>query len=321
MHLPSPVLPGTGEGFLFMFHSSSRRITLRGRHSLLCRPLSALLLFIVTALHAHHGRDFILVQDSAIPDYLSGVAIGGIEWTSDGDTNEFSTEPGFYIGLSKYLAFGLSAGFSDDGDGWKYTGITPQIVLSLIPPTGPTNFRAGLWVGYEYAEDISGAVSSGAHGHGGGNNGGGPDAPPVSGWDFRRDKYHGIPSSSGSGTSSSAQGGIQRPGESGLQSRLILESDVTQKTRAVLNLVSFVSGTKGKPGFGYAAGLRHEFSHDLSFGIEALGDFEERQSSQQILLTTMIGLPRHLSLRLGAGGGLTRAAPDFTLHTSFLWRF
>ncbi|MES2598578.1 MAG: hypothetical protein V4662_24805 [Verrucomicrobiota bacterium] len=304
-----------------MFHSSSRRITLRGRHSLLCRPLSALLLFMVTTLHAHHGRDFILVQDSAIPDFLSGVAIGGIEWTSDGDTNEFSTEPGFYVGLSKYLAFGLSAGFSDDGDGWKYTGVTPQVVLSLIPPTGPTNFRAGLWMGYEYAEDFSSTSGAVTHAHGGGNNGGGPDAPPLTSWNFRRGKYHGIPAASSASGSSSDPGGITRAGESGLQSRLILESDMMENTRAVLNLVSFVSGDGGKPGFGYAAGIRHELNHDLSFGIEALGDFEKRQSSHQVLLTTMIGLPRHLSLRLGIGAGITRAAPDFTLHTSFLWRF
>jgi len=302
-----------------MLSFPSGHIPQRGRHRFLCRPLCALLLLITTILHGHHGRDFILIQDSAIPSYLSGVAIAGYEWTSDGDTNEFATEPGFYIGLTESIAFGLSAGLSDAGDGWKYTGITPQIVLSLIPPTGPANFRAGLWVGYEYAEELS-SSASGAHGHGGSNGGGGPDGPPPSAWSFRR-KHHGIPSSGDGSGGSSAQGGIQRAGESGLQSRIILESDVTENTRAVLNLISFVSGDGGKPGFGYAAGLRHEFSHDLSLGIEALGDFEKRQSSHQVLFTTMIGLPKHLSLRLGIGGGLTRAAPDFTMHTSFLWRF
>jgi hypothetical protein len=301
----------------------SQHITLSVRHSLLCRALGALLPLLFTTLHAHHGRDFILVQDSAIPEFLSGVAISGVEWTSDGDTNEFSTEPGFYVGLSKYLAFGLSAGFSDDGDGWKYTGITPQIILSLVPSTGPTNFRAGLWLGYEYAEDFTSTTATVSHDHGGGGGGGGgPDAPPPATWNFQRGKYHGIPAGdSTSGGGSGDPGGITRAGESGLQSRLILESDLMKNTRAVLNLVSFVSGDGGKPGFGYAAGVRHEVSHDFSFGVEALGDFEKRQSSHQVLLTSMIGLPRHLSLRLGVGAGITRTAPDFTLHTSFLWRF
>ena len=68
-------------------------------------------------------------------------------------------------------------------------------------------------------------------------------------------------------------------------------------------------------------GFDHEVLGADHLGIETLGDFEERQSSHQVLFTTMIGLPKHFSLRLGIGGGLTRAAPDFTLHTSVLWRF
>jgi hypothetical protein len=118
-----------------------------------------------------------------------------------------------------------------------------------------------------------------------------------------------------------AHGGIHRHGESGWYNRVILEADITHHTRVILNLISFVSGTGAGPGFGYAAGIRHEFNHDLSIGIETLGDFEERQSAHQVLFTTMIGLPSHFSLRLGVGGGLTRAAPDFTLHSSVLWRF
>ncbi len=261
---------------------------------------------------AHHGRDFILVQDSAIPSRLSGVAIAGYEWQRDGDTDSFSTEPGFFIGLAPALAFGLSAGFSDESGDWTYTGVTPQFVLSLLPPTGPTNFRAGLWAGYEFAEETSDSHShsgTAAHSH---NTGSGPDAGPVT------PHSH---ASGGHDHGSHSHGGIHRHGESGLYTRLILESDITDQTRLVLNLVSFVSGNGGGPGFGYAAGVRHEFNHDLSMGIETIGDFRSYGSTHEVLLTTMIGLPGHLSLRLGIGGGLTKASPDFTMHTSFLWRF
>jgi hypothetical protein len=269
---------------------------------------ATLLLLLTTSLHAHHGRDFILIQDSAIPGYLSGVTIAGFEWTSDGDTNEFSTEPGFFIGLAPALAFGMSAGFSDEGDGWNYTGITPQFVLSILPPTGPMNFRAGLWSGYEFAE-ASDHADSGSDGHVH-NPGTGPDAGPPSVHDH-----------SSGGHDHGSHGGIHRHGESGWYNRLILEADLTHHTRVILNLIGFVSGTGGKPGFGYAAGIRHEFSHDLSLGIETIGDFEERQSSHQVLFTTMIGLPKHFSLRLGIGAGLTPSSPDFTMHSSVLWRF
>jgi len=274
-------------------------------HRGLCGPLfAALLLLLTTNLHAHHGRDFILIQDSSIPGYLSGVAIAGYEWTRDGDSDEFSTEPGFFIGLAPTLAFGLSAGYSDEGTGWNYTGVTPQFVVSIIPSTCPMNFRAGFWTGYEFAEGQADNHSD-THFH---DPGSGPDAGPVGAHD------HG-------GHDHSSHGGIHRHGESGWYSRLIVEGDLAEDTRLVLNLISFVSGLGGKPGFGYAVGVRHEFNHDISVGIEAIGDFEKRQSSHQVLLTTLIGLPGHLALRFGVGAGLTPASPDFTMHSSVVWRF
>lgn len=286
-------------------------------HRLQAFVISALCLLAFlhpTRLSAHHGRDFILIQDSAIPQQFSGVAIAGYEWQRDGDTDSFSTEPGFFIGLAPALAFGLSAGFSDEKGDWSYTGITPQFVLSILPPTGPKNFRVGLWAGYEFAEEQndshsdSSGVAAHTHNPGSGPDAGGPVAPHSHG-------------SAGHDHGSHSHGGIHRHGESGFYSRLILETDVTEQTRAVVNLISFVSGAGSGPGFGYAVGLRHEVNHDLTVGIESLGDFRSYGSSHEVLLTTMIGLPRHLSLRLGVGGGLTKASPDFTLHTSFLWRF
>ncbi len=283
------------------------RTLARPRSSLVIRHSSflALLFFLLTTtLHAHHGRDFILIQDSTIPHQFSGVAVAGYEWVRDGDTSEFSSEPGFFMGLLPALAFGLSAGFADEGDGWDYTGVTPQFVVSVIPPVGPMNFRAGFWTGYEFAEEQE-ADHSQSHSH---NPGTGPDAGPA--------VPHGH-----SGHDHGSHGGIHRHGESGWHHRFILESDLAERTRIVLNLVSFVSGSGGGPGFGYAGGVRHEFNHDLSFGIEAIGDFRSRGSSHEVLLTTMIGLPNQFAIRLGVGGGLTLASPDFTMHSSLLWRF
>lgn len=274
------------------------------------------------AVCAHHGRDFILVQDSAIPSPFHGVAIGGYQWTRDGDNNAFSTEPGFFIGLTPALAFGLSADFSDDGDGWKYTGIMPQFVLSLLEPSGPRNVRIGLWAGYDFAEAVSFSSSVQTVAQNGGS-GSGPDARRFS----ALAQQGPVVAHAGHGLSQGGQNkaghghGINRHGESGLYTRLILEADVTEDIRAITNFISFVPDDGSCPGFGYAAGLRHEVSHDLSFGVEALGEFLGYGSSHEVLLTTMIGLPKHLSLRFGIGGGLTNASSDFTLHTSFLWRF
>ncbi len=260
-------------------------------------------------LQAHHGRDFILVQDSAVPAPLTGVVISGFEATREGGDTTFSSESGFYIGLAPSLAFGLMTGFSDERGSWNYTGVTPQFIVSVLPPTGPLNFRMGLWTGYEFAEEQVAADSLAGHSHPG-SGGSGPDAGPVT------------PHSHGQHDHGShSHGGIHRHGESGLYSRLIFEADLSEKTRLVLNLVSFVSGSGSGPGFGYASGVRHELNHDLSLGLEAIGDFESYGSSHEVLFTAMIGLPGHVSLRLGVGGGLTRSSPDLTLHTGLLWRF
>jgi hypothetical protein len=283
------------------------------------RFIKLLLLLFITVqadLQAHHGRDFIFIQDSAIPAPFNGVVLAGFEWSREGDDSEFSSEPGFYMGLTPALAFGLTAGFSDEGDGWNSSGFTPQLVVSLLPATGPMNFRMGLWTGYEFANDVGtsfrGTVQKPTKTDPDDDDDpgidplhtGGPEPIPGTGMD-----YH------------DSRGGIHRHGESGWYSRFIMEADLSHHTRVVFNLVSFVSGNSGRPGFGYATGIRHEFNHDLSLGLEAIGDFRSRGSSHQLLATTMIGLPGHLSLRLGFGGGLTEASPDFTLHSSLMWRF
>lgn len=273
-------------------------------------------------VHAHHGRDFILLQDSAIPAQFSGVFTTGYQWTRDGSNDSFSTEPSFYLGLTSSLAFGLSAGFSDDGDGWNYTGVTPQIVWSILGPTGPRNVRIGLWAGYEFAESTDSTTGIQTTAQNGGTPGSGPDARSFSTLtDPGKSPFHSGHTAVSGNQDDRGPRGIHRHGESGLYTRIIVEADITEKTRAIANLISFVPVEGGQVGFGYAAGMRHEVNHDLSFGIEALGEFLSYGSSHEVMLTTMIGLPRHLAFRLGVGGGLTRSSPDFTLSTSILWRF
>lgn len=274
--------------------------------------LAVLLAFLAAAcpcLDAHHGRDFILVQDSSIPATLHGVATAGMEWTREGTANEWSAEPGVFVGLGPALAFGLSGAATDSGTGWNYTGVTPQFVLSLLPAKGPRNFRLGLWAGHEFSEPAAGHDhgDSSAHVHAAG---GGPDAGGGGAHHHGGGHDHGDHSA-----------GIHRHGESGLHSRMIFEADLTSQTRLVLNILSFASTDGGKPGFGYALGIRRELSHQLLLGVEALGDFEERQSVHQVLLTGMFSLSHHLALRLGVGGGVTPSAPDFILHTGLVHRF
>lgn len=265
----------------------------------------ALLATVTTGLMAHHGRDFITLQDAAIPGRFDGVLSGGYEWSRDGSSNEYSSEPSVYVGLLPRLAMGYSHAMTDAGNGLRSSGATPQMVLRLTPEDWPNGLRAGLWLGYEFAQGPGHNHASGSDPiHSGGS---GPDA--------------GAPSPHRHDEAAHAAVGTHRHGESGLHSRLMVERNLGSNTRALINLVQFTSADGGKPGFGYGLGLRQEWSHDFSTGLECSGDFQRRQSAHQALVTAMLSLRKGLSLRLGAGGGITRAATDLTLHSSLLWRF
>lgn len=267
--------------------------------------LGMLCLSLATTARCHHGRDFITLQDAAIPGRLNAILSAGYEWSREGNSNEYSTEPSLFLGVLPMLALGYSSAFTDSGNGLQSSAITPQMVLRLTPEDWPNGLRAGLWLGYEFAQGGGHSHASGAtHVHSGGS---GPDAGAPSMHEHAQPQEQAL--------------GTHRHGESGLYSRLIVERNLGANTRALLNLVQFASADGGKPGFGYGLGLRHEWSHNFTTGLEFSGDFQRRQSAHQVLLTGMVSVRQGLSLRLGVGGGMTRAAPDFTLHSSLLWRF
>ena len=103
-----------------------------------------------------------------------------------------------------------------------------------------------------------------------------------------------------------------------MTSRLIIEGDFGA-TKAIFNLIS-VARSSGGASWGYAAGVRHKVLEQLAFGVEAIGDFDSHGWHE--LVGGVYYEPVHsLTLKLGAGFGLTEETPDFTLRTGFVWRF
>ena len=300
-----------------------------------------------SALWGHHGRDFILLQDSTVPPALTGVLLNSFEWSSMAGDDEFSTEPGIFMGLAPFLGGGANVNFTESGSGWAYSSITPNITLTL-PSDLP--IKVSLWMGYQVAvpepeltpevhlhtDDGTAAASSGDAG----NQAPaepcgpdfGPDAPPcdeVVPHDHSTHDHSTHDHSSGGTTAHDHSGhshagghshsGIHRHGTTGLYTRLVFDANLGHHSKVVLNVINFTTAN-GKPGFGYAFGFRHEFSHDLSVSFEAAGDFDAG-GSQEVLAAAQFAVAEHWSMRLGFGFGLTPASPDFSLHTGILWRF
>ena len=71
--------------------------------------------------------------------------------------------------------------------------------------------------------------------------------------------------------------------------------------------------------WGYAAGVRHSFSHKHGFGLELLGSLESNGSSE--LLVGYYGeLSERFSINAGVGTGID-GGPDWSARTAFIWQF
>lgn len=113
--------------------------------------------------------------------------------------------------------------------------------------------------------------------------------------------------------------GIHRHGEDHAYARLILEADLSPSDSLLFNLIGLWP-ENGGPSWGYAAGYKHRFSHALAAGLEAIGDFGNA-NEHELVAAGYFTPTHHLSLKLGAGIGLTDASPDVSLRTGVVWRF
>ncbi len=359
-------------------------------NSLLIRQavrLAALAFLFSQRVSAHHGRDFLLVQDSRSPEPLSGDIFSSMEWSQANGDDEFGIETGLLLGLAPRLSLGTAVHFSDAGDGWNYSSVMPFLHLDLTP-SDRWPVRMAIMAGYEFAEKedarrspapaaatakavrgrrkFTRAASTGGTSDSDPGSGGedpvqcgpdyGPDAPPceeispraASSTTARTAKHTGhtggetttpvvtqtvrrtssrVVDRSTSVTTAAdsllADGhlhlGIHRHGENVFHARLILEASLTEHDQALVNLIH-VSPEHGKAAWGYAAGLRHSFSHAVAVGIEGIGDFG-LANEHELVLGLYLSPSHHFTVKLGAGLGLTKASPDSSLRAGLVWRF
>lgn len=111
-------------------------------------------LLSITA-HAHHGLDFMLLQDGTIPKPGSFMLFDNTEWATFNGEDEWGTEPGLHLGVTPWLAIGTTASIMDEGNGWHYLSTTPYLNLPLFKSDRVPWLRVSLYAGYEFPDNVA----------------------------------------------------------------------------------------------------------------------------------------------------------------------
>lgn len=257
-----------------------------------------------TSAPAHHGQDFILLEDHHLPVPGQGHLMTNFEWEKHPDANEYGLAPGLLFGILPQVALGVDVQFRDELDDWNYVNVIPSAHFQITPPKLDFPIKVGLSIGYQFADGAAGD--------------GDDEDSAESAHSHAEDEHAHGGHEAEDGHVLSHSGSIHNHDNDLLATRLILESGFGD-TKFLFNLISLVEDG-GDAAWGYAAGVRHRVIHELAFGIEAMGDFES--DGWHEIVGGIYYEPIHsLTLKLGAGFGLTEESPDFILHSGLVWRF
>jgi len=118
------------------------------------RILTAALVCLLHPLYAHHGLDYMLLQDGRAPDCLSVMPFTAADFSRGSHGEEWNIESGLLFGLGHDFGLGVSAGWTDEeGGDWRYSAVTPYISLPLFRSDSVPWLRVGLYAGYQFAAD------------------------------------------------------------------------------------------------------------------------------------------------------------------------
>jgi hypothetical protein len=262
--------------------------------SLSCLALST------ASLRAHHGQDFILVEDYEVPQPAMGILFANFEWMRTDGGDEFGVEPGLLVGIFPRVAAGIQGRFDGgDGEQWDFASVAPSLHVQLTPPDVDFPFKLGISAAYEFADEASHDEHGDEHGH----------------EHEHEEDAHGAEEAHSHTHQSSA---AHAHGTDHFEGRLIVEKQIGQ-TKFVFNLAGVIEDD-GDAEFGYGAGVRQHLSTHWMMGIEGIGDFD-RHGYHELVLGTYFEPLHGLTLKAGIGLGLTDESPDYTFHAGVVWHF
>lgn len=250
---------------------------------------------------AHHGRDFLVVEDAHLPRPGAFQAMASFEWERTNGSNHFGIEPGVLLGVLPQLSVGVETSFRDEDNGWEYTAVRPKVHLGLTPDSWKLPFKASLSAAYQFA---SGSPDS--------------ETPESSHHHHDEDAHHDHDSEPEADSHHHADS-IHNHSEDLFSVRLAIETNLTESTRLVANVIGSFPDS-GSAAWGYAIGIRQALTDQVGLGLEALGDFET-DGWQELSAAVYFDPADALTLKLGAGVGLNDQSPDFLLRMGATWRF
>ncbi len=115
------------------------------------RLMVAVTLMLASTAHAHHGRDFLLVQTAHLPESGSVFGIARQDYVSE-DSDTFELAPALLVGVSDWLAFEVHSHIEkQSGESFKYESTAPALHVRLTQRSSP--LAVGASVEYEVASD------------------------------------------------------------------------------------------------------------------------------------------------------------------------
>ncbi|MCB1096500.1 MAG: hypothetical protein KDN22_13065 [Verrucomicrobiae bacterium] len=105
---------------------------------------------------AHHGSEFLALEDYDIGHPGSGFLNSAFDWEQYGGIDELSAESGVFFTPMSRVGIGVDVRIAENSHGdWRYSSVTPRLHLQLTDPHSDSWLKAGISVGYQFAEDPS----------------------------------------------------------------------------------------------------------------------------------------------------------------------
>lgn len=267
-------------------------------------------LLLCQTAQAHHGQEFMIVEDAELPHPGTGNVIVDTDFTRNGaeDSNSTVFSASYGLPYLKRTAVVAALSQSDENGAWQ----SESAFLSFqhaLGELGPLSFS--LSAGYQQA--MVDATHTHVHIHEVVTDPGvdlGPDAPPPSPTPVTH--VHGD-------SSSHEHSGLHNHGVDQWLLRCNVQAELGPSTNVIFNGI-FVDA-KGSPlATGYAFALSQKVSHTLALGLETIGDIGQK-GEHLAMLAAYYQATDELFLKSGVGTGLNPQSPDLTLRLGVGWRF
>lgn len=115
---------------------------------------TSVLLLLPLAGQAHHGLDYLVLQDGTAPALWKLTSFTAADLTQMDGFDEYNIETGMLLGLGRDLGLGVGFGFMDeDSTDWRYSSVTPYLSIPLFRSDNVPWLKVSLYAGYQFAAE------------------------------------------------------------------------------------------------------------------------------------------------------------------------